>query len=504
MSSPDRPGAQPPQPIAPSAPDPAPQARPESGGPALAVVVKGYPRLSETFVAQELAALEERGFAFDIWSLRHPYDPKTHPLHARIRARPRYLPEYLYQEPLRVLRALRRARRLPGFGRALRVWLADLRRDPTPNRGRRFGQALALAAELPESVRFLYAHFLHTPASVARYAALMRGIGWGVSAHAKDIWTIPEWEKREKLAEARFCVTCTGSGAAHLRALAPDPARVGLLYHGLDLSRFPPPPARAPHDGPLQLLSVGRLVAKKGYDDLLAALARLPAGLEWRLTHVGGGPLADKLAAQARALGIAGRIAWLGKRDQTEVVALMRKADLFVLPSKIAADGDRDGLPNVLMEAASQELPILSTRVSAIPEFIEDGVHGALVPPADPDALAAALARLAADPEERARMARAARARLEAEFGMQAGIDALAARLEAALAEAEAGAAPGAGPTGAAQGAGTGAAPDASAPADRAAAWPRPGGRAAGRAAGAGAQAAARRAGRAAPPGGRA
>ncbi|MEM6441222.1 MAG: glycosyltransferase, partial [Pseudomonadota bacterium] len=412
-------------------------------GPALAVVVKGWPRLSETFVAQELAALEARGFSFDIWSLRHPYDDRTHPLHRRVTARSRYLPEYLHEEPLRVLRGWRAARRLPGYAAARAIWLRDLRRDRSRNRLRRWGQAMVLAAELPAATRFLYVHFLHTPASVARYAALMRGLRWGFSAHAKDIWTTPDWETTEKLAEAEFGATCTAFAAAHLRALSPRPEALDLVYHGLDLSRFPDPPERTPSSAaaasagaPLRLLSVGRLVAKKGYDDLLAALALLPPDLDWRLRHVGGGPLGDRLKGQAARLGLAQRIDWLGKRDQTEVVAELRAADLFVLPSKIAADGDRDGLPNVLMEAASQRLPILSTAVSAIPEFIEDGVHGALAPPGDPPAFAARLAALAADAPGRAALAEAALARLRAEFGMDAGIDALAARLETALAPA--------------------------------------------------------------------
>ena len=244
---------------------------PAGTAPPLAVVLKGYPRLSETFIAQELAALEARGHAFEIWSLRHPYDDRVHPIHRRIRARARYLPEYLYQEPLRVLAGLWQASLRPGFGRALVAWLRDLARDPTANRGRRFGQALVLARELPPEVRFLYVHFLHTPASVTRYAAMIRGLPWGVSAHAKDIWTIPEWEKREKLAEAEFAVTCTASGAKHLDALAP-PGRVTLAYHGLDLGELPDPPAGREAGGPFTLISVGRVVAKKGYDDLLDAL----------------------------------------------------------------------------------------------------------------------------------------------------------------------------------------------------------------------------------------
>jgi len=408
--------------------------------PPLAIIVKGWPRLSETFIAQEVLALERMGFRFDIWSLRRPYDDRTHPIHDEIAARVRYLPEYLHEEPLRVLRALIAALPRRGFWRAARVWLADLRRDPTANRARRFGQALVLARELPPETRALYVHFIHTPGSAARYAAMIRGLDWGASAHARDIWTTPEWEKREKLAEMSFLATCTAANAAHLQTLTDRPGKVDLVYHGLDLARFPEPPPRAPRNGvragPFRLLSVGRLVPKKGYDDLIAALGRLPATLDWRLVHVGGGALKDALAAEAARLGVGDRIDWLGKRDQTEVIAAMRESDLFVLPSKIAEDGDRDGLPNVLMEAASQRLAILSTAVSAIPEFIEDGVHGVLVAPGDPGALADRIARLAGDPAWRADLADAARARLIAQFGMARGMRVLARRLAALLGDA--------------------------------------------------------------------
>lgn len=405
--------------------------------PALAVVLKGYPRLSETFIAQELKALEDRDLPFEIWSLRFPYDGKTHPIHDQIKAKVRYLPEYLYQEPLRVLRAWWKARAMPGYRNARGMWLRDLWRDRTTNRGRRWGQAMVMAAEMAPEVRFHYAHFLHTPGSAARYAAVIRGVEWGFSAHAKDIWTIPEWEKREKLADCRFGATCTGTGATHLNGLAPRPDTVSLIYHGLDLNRFPEPPdPRPPRDGvddTVELVSVGRLVAKKGYDDLIAALGALPDTLNWRLIHIGGGPLKDQLAARAQNLGVADRIIWQGKRDQTEVIAALRSADIFVLPSKIAGDGDRDGLPNVLMEAASQKLPILSTAVSAIPEFIEDGVHGRLTPPGDSVAFSEALAEMITDVTKRTCFADAAYDRLRHEFGMHGGIDVLESLLRGAL-----------------------------------------------------------------------
>jgi glycosyltransferase involved in cell wall biosynthesis len=397
-------------------------------------VLKGYPRLSETFIAQEILALERRGLEILIVSLRHPTDRTTHPVHQLIRSALLYLPEYLYQEPRRVWRGWLHSRRRSGYRAALGAWFADLRRDPTPNRIRRFGQALVLAAELPENVNHLHAHFLHTPASVARYAALITGLSWTVSAHAKDIWTVPAWEKHTKLAEAQWVVTCTEAGRSHLASLAPRRNTVALCYHGFDLERFPAAPSRSNRgDGsdpehPVVLLSVGRLVAKKGYEDLLAALALLPPGLEWRFVHIGGGGLDTALKRQAGRLGLSHKIEWRGALPQPDVLAGYRQADLFVLASKVAKDGDRDGLPNVLIEAQSQRLACVATDVSGIPELIEQGVTGLLVPPDDPGGLAQAMSALIRDPVRRAALGAAGECRVRSNFAMKSGIDVLAAR----------------------------------------------------------------------------
>jgi glycosyltransferase involved in cell wall biosynthesis len=388
----------------------------------VAVVLKCYPRLSETFIAQEIHALESAGFDLALVSLRHPTDTRRHPVNDDIRAPVMYLPEYLHQEPMRVLRAWRKARRMPGYGRCLRQWLADFRRDFTANRGRRFGQALVLAAEFPEGARWIYSHFIHTPSSVARYAAQMRGLSWCASAHAKDIWTSPDWELSEKLSSAEWTVTCTAGGASHLQSLAADPGRVNLVYHGLDLSRFPRFPGRQElRDGsdpsnPVRLLTVGRAVAKKGLDTLVDALAGLPDGLHWHWTHIGGGELHEALKAQVKRLRLDGRVTLAGTREQTEILSAYRSSDLFVLPCRVAPDGDRDGLPNVLVEAQSQGLACISTPVSAIPELIRDGVTGLLVPPNDAVTLAGTIARAMRDPSLRRRLGEAGADRVHTEF----------------------------------------------------------------------------------------
>jgi len=369
--------------------------------------------------------------------LRHPTDRAIHPVHRRIKAGVNYLPEYLYQEPARVWRAWRKVRRWPGYPAARRLWLKDLWRDRTPNRIRRFGQALVLATELGDEVRHLHAHFLHTPASVARYTAHLSARSWSCSAHAKDIWTSPEWEKREKLADLSWLTTCSQAAHDHLAALAPqenDSGTVALVYHGIDLSQFGA--VESPHSnrdsdgkaGPVRILSVGRAVSKKGYDDLIAALAALPDSIDWRLEHIGGGNLSGQLKQQAAQAGIAERIDWRGAQPQEEVLAAYRSSDIFVLACRIAADGDRDGLPNVLMEAQSQGLACIATAVSAIPELITDGATGVLVPAQDRAALSRAVADLAMDQARRRRLGEAGQERVRSEFSHDYWIDRLAVK----------------------------------------------------------------------------
>jgi glycosyltransferase involved in cell wall biosynthesis len=411
----------------------------------IAIVLKGYPRLSETFIAQEIRALEGAGLRLRLVSLRHPTDAHVHPIHSEIHAPVRYLPEYAHQEPARVARAWWCVRRLPGYRDAWRTFVRDLWRDRTMNRVRRFAQALVLAHELEADVCWLHAHFLHTPASVARYAALIRQLPWSASAHARDIWTSPPWEKREKLDAARFTVTCTQHNLEHLRALTARPQAVSLVYHGLDLARFAAPASIDPSsDGeavqdsaarPVRLLSVGRAVQKKGYSILLDALALLPSHCAWQLDHVGGGPLLPTLRTRAEVLGIAQHIRWHGAQPQDQVIAHYQQAEVFVLASVIAADGDRDGLPNVLMEAQSQRLACVASDVSAVSELIENERSGLLVAAGDARQLAHALERVISDRPLRSRLARAGEVRVRQYFDMRDGIEMLLRHFQPATAK---------------------------------------------------------------------
>ncbi|KQS88678.1 MULTISPECIES: glycosyltransferase family 4 protein [unclassified Rhizobium] len=392
------------------------------------VVLKGYPRLSETFIAQELLGLERAGFELSLVALRRPTDKKRHPVHDEIRAPVHYLPEYLHDEPMRVLGALARCLPKPGFWRALPALVSDFWRDRTRNRIRRFGQAMVLCAEWPDGGEWLHAHFIHTPASVARYASIISGTPWTCSAHAKDIWTSPDWELKGKLASTRWTVTCTQTGFEHLRHLSGNKPHVHLSYHGLDLTRFGafdgerPPVDGSRSEAPVTIVSVGRAVEKKGFDIVLRALSLLPTDLHWQFEHIGGGEQLAKLQALARELGIAAKVTWHGSMSQQEVLERYRSADIFALACRITADGDRDGLPNVLVEASSQKLVCVSTNISGVPELLVDGENGCVVPPEDPQAFAAALERLIRDPTLRARLGHAAEHKVRREFDHQTSI----------------------------------------------------------------------------------
>lgn len=402
----------------------------------IAILLKGYPRLSETFIAQEILGLEKAGFDLALVALRRPTDTKRHPVHDEIKAPVLYLPEYLHEEPLRVFRALLKTMWKPGFWKAFGALARDFTRDRTRNRIRRFGQGAVLSAELPGGTGWLHAHFIHTPASATAYASMITGIPWTCSAHAKDIWTSPDWELAGKLRTNRWTVTCTRTGFEHLKALGGPSAHVHLSYHGLDLARFGHFDGKRPaRDGssaedPVRIISVGRAVPKKGYDILLTALSLLPSDIHWRFEHIGDGDIIKALKAQATELGIADRVSWRGAQDQKDVLASYRTSDIFALACRITPDGDRDGLPNVIVEACSQGLVCLSTDISGVPELLTDGENGLLVPSENAAALAEAIERSIRDPAMRHRLGQAAEQRVRADFDFHNSIGQLKSLFE--------------------------------------------------------------------------
>ena len=289
--------------------------------------------------------------------------------------------------------------------------------------------------EITPDITHLHAHFLHTPASVARYAALLRGLKWCLSAHAKDIWTSARWEKSENSRIAPGSLLARGQISSIFlpslrRAVCACPITASILhaFHPLHRRYSHWRPGRSPAEDPVVILSIGRAVEKKGHDDLLAALARLPDTLHWCFELIGGGPLQEHLKNQAKGLGIAHRCLFRGALAQAAVLDAYRRANLFSLMSRQAADGDRDGLPNVLMEAQSQGLAVVATEISAIPELITPEKNGLLVSPGDIAGATQALTRLIADPALRHRLGTTGRELVHGKFSLEPCIESLAAR----------------------------------------------------------------------------
>jgi glycosyltransferase involved in cell wall biosynthesis len=391
-------------------------------GPTIGYLVSTWPRLSATFVLNEVIAVERSGVSVRIFSVKDPDGEPVHPAVAQVAARVCYLslPRHWKAAAHANLRVLCRHP-----GRYARTLLYVLRRR-RPGILRSFFQAGYLAWNLlREPVAHLHAHFAHAPALTAMLTHRMTGVPYTFTAHARDLYVeTPSELLRAQAERAQAVITCTEYNRQHL-AREIGPAATGKLhcvYHGLDLSQFAFPWPRVPAPGPPIILSVARLVEKKGLRDLIAAADILRRrGRDFRVEILGDGPLRQALEAQVTGLGLSDRVQLLGTQTHDRVRRAYQRASVFALPCVIMDDGDRDGIPNVLLEAMGSGVPVVSTPVSGIPELIESERDGLLVPPSDPPRLADALERLLTEPESGERLARAARAKIEARFAVEQG-----------------------------------------------------------------------------------
>ena len=261
------------------------------------------------------------------------------------------------------------------------------------------------------SIGQLHAHFAHNPASLARYASLLSGVPFSFTAHAKDLYLSRQQSIAEKASGATFVATCTGYNAGYLGQIVrpADREKIRTVYHGADTDRFRPP-AQPPANPIPVVVSIGRLVPKKGHQHLLEAARLLNEHkIRFQLSIYGEGPQQRALEQQIAAADLQGVVCLHGACTQDELISVYRGSDVFVLASVVTADGDRDGIPNVLLEAMACGLPAVSTTISGIPEVVTDGVNGVLVPSGDPVALATALESLLQSASLRQRLGRAAR-----------------------------------------------------------------------------------------------
>lgn len=395
----------------------------------IAIIVNGYPRLYETDIAQEIFALEQREISLEIWALHHPGEQLVNPIHKNITAPVFYFPKMLYQAPFQFLRALWWSRHQQGFSSLTQAFWRDLRRDFTIRRLRIFGQALIMAHALPKTTKHVHACFLDIPATLAYYIALLTNRTWSFSAHDKDIRVIPEGEKKDKLALANWGGAYSAQDVSDLRPLTLNSDKITFLQQGIDVSVFSPPSqSRSARNGasindPLRIISISRAHAQKGLDDLIRALAALPKNFHWQYVHIGGGSALTELKQLAKDYQLDKRILFLGPRDQTDIVTLLREADLFILPTNTDCSDNR--LPKVIMEAASQRLAIIATSLTRNLNFIRPNKEGILVPPGDWESLSNAINLLGRDPQQRNALGEAAHQRLQADFLQENRFDTL-------------------------------------------------------------------------------
>jgi glycosyltransferase involved in cell wall biosynthesis len=397
----------------------------------LAVVLNGFPRLSETFVLQELLELERQGLRLHVVALRRPEESVRQEALELLKADVEYLPELVDAAAKLALRAAHLALLLRRPGTYLNG-LAAASSSPDFSRTN-LRRGVVLAHRL---IRLgsppVYVHFAHKPATIARFACLLSGLPYALSAHAKDIWLTSDRELARKVRDAAVVLSCTAEGRRHLEKLSGGRTPVRLVYHGVDTGRDT---RRVESGVPPVVLTVGRLVEKKGHETLLRAAAVLQErGHAFRLRIAGEGVEWPRLQRLVYELRLEERVAFLGPLSESELEQEYGSADIFALACRQLENGDRDGIPNVVLEAMAHGLAIVSTTGTGVGEAVIDGESALLAAQWDVEGFAGKLERLILDPALRERLASRARERVADRFDRSATLpQVIEALAEAAL-----------------------------------------------------------------------
>lgn len=343
---------------------------------------------SEMFIRREQSALEELGHTAILYTVADPPPQKSGKLDSAFSCAP--FDTRSFFEP-----------------RAWREFLSG------------YATAKKIAADAhAEKIQHLHAHFSSMPAAVAMMASKMSGIPFTFSAHARDIF-VERSAILKKVEAAQGVAVCTQAGMKELQKYLPQylHAKLRLIHHGVRMSKYKYL-ERTP-SMPAKVLAVGRFIEKKGFSVLLAAAKELPAEISFEI--VGSGKLENKLKKEIATAGLEPRVKLPGWLKPDDLRELMNDADLIVAPSIVARDGDRDGIPNILIEAAALGLPIVASDAGGIPELIDEKT-GRLVPQNNPAALAAAIKAAIENPEETRARAKAARIKIEMDFNLRENV----------------------------------------------------------------------------------
>jgi glycosyltransferase involved in cell wall biosynthesis len=390
--------------------------------PVVGYVIRMFPQLSETFIANEILGLERLGLALRIYSYRTPKAAVTHECVRRIQAPVTYLPDPLTRRPWRLLSETPGVYRLDphSYRHTVRHVLADTLRERNLDAWRRLFQAVYLASQLADSgVRHLHAHMARGATHVTMLASMLTGLPFSFTGHARDIYYRADQHLlRARIEAAEFVVTCTRANQEYLRQLVGTEQRhkIHLAYHGVDTAKFSPAREEVAPRVPT-ILSAGRLVEKKGFPYLVRACAALrDKGYPFRCVVVGEGPERGRLEEMIRILHLGDAVSLPGECSQEELLTYYQRATVFALPCCVLRDGDRDGIPNVLLEAMAVGLPVVSSSVSGIPELMQNGDNGLLVPERNDRALASALELLIQDDALRDRLGQRGRLAVARDF----------------------------------------------------------------------------------------
>jgi len=420
------------------------EARARPPVPRIGYVMMAYARPSEAFITNEIYLLERLGLRFHVFSVKQPADlPRHHASVEQIRATVTCLPDLTADRSRhltwRHLRAhwrsharllLRRPGRYVGtlcFALGLYFKYRFPQRLPRITEEQfivDFLRAGPVALRVLESteIRHLHAHFCHASTTVAMMVSRFTGVPYSFTAHAKDIYLgkfNPGDLLQRKMRDAAFVVTCTETNRDHLQRLCPGVRCVHRIYHGIDTAVFSPRVARGTANGGVpRILAVGRFVEKKGFPYLVRACRVLKErGHAFRCDLVGRPDRDSEPVRQAIAESRLEDTVFVGGMlTHEELKQLYEQCTIACLPCVVARDGDRDGIPNALVEAMAMGLPVVSTRISAIPELVDDGANGLLVPQRDVRALADALERLLEDRGLRRKLGHAAREKVRRSF----------------------------------------------------------------------------------------
>ncbi len=398
------------------------------------ILVRCYPKLSETFILGEILGLEKENIPLHIFSLFPPSDQLVNPAVNFVKASVTTLANGDSAMSMRIIK-----KHLQFFVSHPKAYLSMLARILFSNeygKIKDFWFAGKLATELiSQKITHLHVHFISTPAAIGRIASDLCNITYSISAHAKDIYLSRADELAKKLHTAAFTVTCTQYNWVYLRSKTNYPEKIHCMYHGINLAPFNQVLAASndqPTDLPL-ILSVGRLREKKGFSTLIAACKKLSdLGQPFECIIAGYGPEQDRLQLQIDTLSLQNQVKLVGKKSHPEIIQLYSRARVFTLPCRVASDGDRDGIPNVMLEAMAMGLPVVSTIVSGIPEVITHGENGLLLEPDDVAGLAAALLKLIRDPVACKAFGMKGRALIEQKFSTSRNLEILIGLLKQA------------------------------------------------------------------------